>query len=337
MNHKTRLPGRFGPRTGSKCAAPVLGLSVLLLYGCNPTPGDALPGTLERDRIELAATADEPIVEVPVREGQRVAAGTLLLVQDPGVAASQLDARRASLVAAEARLDELDRGPLATTIAAAQARVGGARGDRDAAARERQRLKDLLARQLVSRAAYDQQAALANATDAAWRAAEAQLLELQRGTRVEQLRQARQAVEQGRAALKELQLTSGRLEVRAPVNAYVDALPWRPGERPPRGSTVAVLLETGAPHARIHVPASMRLSTRVGMRAVVRVDGIDTPFTGRVRYLAIDAEFTPYYSLTEADRSRLSYLAEVELDGAAAAELPAGVPVEVDLQPATPP
>ena len=55
------------------------------------------------------------------------------------------------------------------------------------------------------------------------------------------------------------------------------------------------------------------------------------------RYLAIDAEFTPYYSLTEADRSRLSYLAEVELDGAAAAELPAGVPVEVDLQPATPP
>ncbi len=311
---------------------------MLLLYGCNPTPGDALPGTLERDRIEaLAVRPIEPIARKGCRSGRVIEiGGYVLLVQDP--ASPMLPARCAAISAAEARPDELTGVQLADDH---PRRIRGrcARRRHAAFARERQRLKDLLARRSLSAGRFRHQQSCAGnyATDAAWRAAEAQLLELQRGTRVEQLRQARQAVEQGRAALKELQLTSGRLEVRAPVNAYVDALPWRPGERPPRGSTVAVLLETGAPHARIHVPASMRLSTRVGMRAVVRVDGIDTPFTGRVRYLAIDAEFTPYYSLTEADRSRLSYLAEVELDGAAAAELPAGVPVEVDLQPATPP
>ncbi len=139
-------------------------------------------------------------------------------------------------------------------------------------------------------------------------------------------------MEQSAAALKELQLTSGRLEVRAPREAIVDALPWRVGERPARGATVAVLLATGAPYARVHVPAAMRLEVKVGTPATVRVDGVATPLDGRVRFVASDAEFTPYYSLTESDRSRLSYLAEIEIAAPAAATLPAGVPLEVDLQ-----
>ena len=40
--------------------------------------------------------------------------------------------------------------------------------------------------------------------------------------------------------------------------------------------------------------------------------------------------FTPYYALTGKDAARLSYLAEVSLDRDAA-DLPAGVPVRVEL------
>jgi HlyD family secretion protein len=307
-------------------------LACAALVGCGASPGGGLPGTLERDRVELAATADEPIVEIKVREGQSVAAGALLLVQDPGIADAQLDQARARLAQAEARRDELDDGPLATTIAAARARAERAGGDLEAAERERRRLQDLAARRLVSQAAYDQQAALATAAAATRREADASLRELQQGTRAEQRRQAARAVEQAAASLRELQLGSGRLEVRAPRDAVVDALPWQVGERPPKGATVAVLLASGAPFARIHLPAAMRLRVQVGTPAVVRVDGRATALTGRVRYVASDAAFTPYYSLTETDRSRLSYLAEVELPDADAAQLPAGIPLEVDLQ-----
>jgi len=51
-----------------------------------------------------------------------------------------------------------------------------------------------------------------------------------------------------------------------------------------------------------------------------------------VRFIASDAEFTPYYSLTAADRSRLSFLAEVVFDDAEARDLPSGVPVDVTLE-----
>ncbi|HDY8081979.1 TPA: hypothetical protein RQL02_004964, partial [Vibrio vulnificus] len=43
-----------------------------------------------------------------------------------------------------------------------------------------------------------------------------------------------------------------------------------------------------------------------------------------------EASFTPYYALTEEERSRLMYLAEVDLTEAAHA-LPSGVPTQVDL------
>ena len=48
-----------------------------------------------------------------------------------------------------------------------------------------------------------------------------------------------------------------------------------------------------------------------------------------VRFLSAQAAFTPYYALTQRDRSRLSYLMEVTLTEPAAKELPTGVPVEV--------
>jgi HlyD family secretion protein len=61
------------------------------------------------------------------------------------------------------------------------------------------------------------------------------------------------------------------------------------------------------------------------------VDGVAQPFTGALRYIAGEASFTPYYALTQRDRSRLAYLAEIDLPEPAARNLPAGVPVEVPL------
>jgi HlyD family secretion protein len=63
----------------------------------------------------------------------------------------------------------------------------------------------------------------------------------------------------------------------------------------------------------------------------VHADGVERNFQGTVRWVSSDASFTPYFALTEHDRSRLSYLAEIDL--ADAARLPAGLPV-VALPPA---
>jgi HlyD family secretion protein len=50
-----------------------------------------------------------------------------------------------------------------------------------------------------------------------------------------------------------------------------------------------------------------------------------------VRYISSEAAFTPYYSLNERDRGRLSFLAEIVLTEPDAAKLPTGMPVEARL------
>jgi HlyD family secretion protein len=307
-----------------------------ILYGCAQHDEDTLPGTVERDRVELAAQADEFIVSLPFAEGAEVKAGDIIVVQDRAISTAELDAARAQLAEAESRVEELKNGPRVTSIRAAAARRDRAKVERDDAMRERDRLLDLVKQNLVSRSQVDQQVAAANAAEASLHEAESALRELQEGTRAEQLTQARQAADSARATLRGLETSSARLEVRAPIAGTIDALPFHVGEKPARGATVAVLLANSAPYARIHVPAPLRAQVRQGAAATLRVDGVDRAFEGKVRFIASEAEFTPYYSLTAADRSRLSFLAEVVFEDPEALSLPSGVPVDVTLTLAPP-
>jgi HlyD family secretion protein len=113
------------------------------------------------------------------------------------------------------------------------------------------------------------------------------------------------------------------------VDGRVEALPYRLGERPASGVPVVIVLAAGAPFARVYVPESRLATLQPGQAVSVRVDGVAQPLRGIVRYLAGEASFTPYFSLTQRDRSRLAFLAEIDLPEAAARALPVGLPVEV--------
>jgi len=309
--------------------------SSLLLAACGRHDESTLPGTLERDRVELVADANEVIVSLPFAEGATVKVGDIIVVQDRALSTADLVAARAQLAEAEARTEELKNGPRSTTIRAAVARRDAARAQRNDAVRERDRLLGLVARSLVSKSEADRQSASADAAEATLREAEADLRELQEGTRSEQLTQARQAADIARANLQGLETTSARLEVRSPIAGTIDSLPFHLGEKPARGATVAVLLASTAPFARVHVPEPLRAQVRIGTPATLRIDGVEKSFKGQVRFIASEAEFTPYYSLTAADRSRLSFLAEVVIDETDGS-LPSGVPVDVTLDLAAP-
>jgi HlyD family secretion protein len=84
------------------------------------------------------------------------------------------------------------------------------------------------------------------------------------------------------------------------------------------------------PFARIYVPEDLRVRVLPGLAAKIRVDGLETPIPGRVRWVASEAAFTPYFALTEHDRGRLTFLAKVDVMEDRD-RLPDGVPVEVEL------
>jgi HlyD family secretion protein len=293
--------------------------------------GDALLGTLERDRVELAAEAQEPIIEIAVREGDAVTEGQLLLRLDPAAVESRLSQARATMNQAERRQAELVAGARREQVREARALAEGAASKATAEASEFKRIEKLVADGMLQANALDRQRALRDGTAADERAAKERLAELERGTRSEVVEQAAAALAGARAQVAELELSFARHTVHAPRAGVIDALPYELGERPPRGAPVAVLLAAGQPYARVFIPEPMRASVKAGSPATVRIDGTDHDWRGELRYVSSEAAFTPYYALNERDRSRLSFLAEVVLTEPEAADLPTGMPVEVTL------
>ena len=108
----------------------------------------------------------------------------------------------------------------------------------------------------------------------------------------------------------------------------VDALPFRLGDRPPAGASVVSLLVGDAPYAQVFVPESQRASVQQGVRFSVHVHGVAQAFTATLKRIRSEASFTPYYALSGDDASRLTYRADLFLDGDAARKLPAGVPCQ---------
>ncbi len=293
--------------------------------------GNALLGTLERDRIELVAEAQEPIVEVAVHEGDAVAEGQLLLRLDPAAANAELAQARATAGQAEKRLAELVDGPRREQILEARALLAGAKAGAAAAASDFARIEKLVGDGMLPVSELDRQRAARDEAVANEHAAKQRLADLERGTRSEVIDQAAAAVEGARAQLAGFELTLSRLTVRAPRAGVIDALPYKLGERPPRGAPVAVLLAAGQPYARVFIPEPQRTSVKAGSQATIRIDGTGREWRGELRYVSSEAAFTPYYALNERDRSRLSFLAEVVLTEPEADALPTGMPVEVTM------
>ncbi|MBM5810774.1 MAG: HlyD family efflux transporter periplasmic adaptor subunit [Gammaproteobacteria bacterium] len=309
----------------------VVVFGAVLLTACGGGNNDALLGTLERDRIELVAEAQEPIIEIAVREGEAVAIDQLLLRLDPQAAEARLAQARAAALQAERQLAELQAGARVEQRRQARALAAAAAARALAEEREFGRVEPLVGQGVLPASALDRQRALRDGAAAERDAAAERLAELERGTRAEVVEQAAAALERARGQVAELELALARHQVRAPRAGVVDALPYEHGERPPRGAPVVVLLAAGQPYARVYVPEPLRTAVGAGTRATVRIDGSPRDWRGEVRYVSAEAAFTPYYALNERDRSRLSYLAEVVLTEADAASLPTGMPVEVRL------
>jgi HlyD family secretion protein len=317
-------------------ASIILAAALVAGTGCTREAPLETHGTVERDRLELIAESNERIVEIPVREGDRVPIGAVLVRQEAGTAQPRIDQARATLAEAQRRLADLEQGPREREIDEARAALRGAESELQTAQSEFTRVDALVSRRLLSQSNLDQARARRDTARSNRDAATARLELLREGTRSEQVAEARAGVQRATAALAEIETVASRYTVTSPRAGIVEALPYELGERPAAGRPVAIVLADGAPYARVYVPEPLRAQFLAGAKVQAAVDGKAARLHGTVRYISAEAAFTPYYALTQKDRSRLAFLAEITLDDAAAASLPAGLPIQVFV-PAAPP
>lgn len=317
-------------------------ISFLSLVACGAHEERTL-GTLEWDRIALPAPAAERIMGIRVREGERVTKGQVLLELDPEQTLAELRAAEAAVARQAAALEELEVGPRIEEIERAKANVAAAvavEADRTA---EYRRLSTLGTKNYASQSDIDAARAAAESASAEVRASREQLLELQRGSRSEDIQQGQAVLAEAESQAAAQRVLLEKLTLRAPEAGLIDSIPFKLGDQAPVGASLVVILTGDTPYARVYIPQPLRLNVQVGSRARVYLEGEGTPdengsenvsgwargYLGGVRMVRNEPSFTPYYALTGDDVTRLSYIAEIQL-AADAAQLPAGLPVRAE-------
>lgn len=308
---------------------------VLLLFSvcitaCDSRPQNIALGTLERDRIAHTATINEVVVELPVKQGSIVSKGTVLVKLDDTIQKAQVSNAQASVAQAKAHLEKLRHGARVEDVAAAVAKVDGARAALIESEANYKRAIELRASNTISEATKEKSLATRDANRASLQSAREELRKLTNGTREEDLREAEALLDAAEAGLASENKKLADLTVISTRDGILDNLPWNLGERVTTGSPLAIVLAGKAPFARVYVPEPYRVKVKVGDALMVHVDGLDAPIKGELRWIATEPAFTPYYALNQEERARLMYLAEVQLPDSQA-HLPNGVPAQVDL------
>ena len=293
-------------------------ISLLLLTACDDPPQNIALGTLERDRIAHTATVNEVITDLPIAQGSQVQKGDLIVKLDDTIQKAQVDKAAASVAEAEANLEKLRNGARIEEVAAARAKVAGAKAALVESEANYARTLKLSKSNSTTEAEIDKALASRDANIANLQTAQQGLRQLTNGTREEDLR----AAEAHRDVMKATLVTEQK---------KLADLPWNLGERVTLGSPLAIVLAGKAPYARIYVPEPYRVKLKISDQLLIHVDGIENPIKGHIRWISNEPAFTPYYALNQEERSRLMYLAEVQLPDSEA-HLPNGVPVQVELK-----
>jgi multidrug resistance efflux pump len=197
-------------------------------------------------------------------------------------------------------------------------------------------LEDRLAQLLAQRSnpqaaeAHADQAAGAQAqAEAQVALAEAQVGGLEAGARAEQIAALEARVAQARAGLEALQAQRDMLALSAPMAGSVLAVVARPGEVVAPGAPILTLGDLRDMTLTVYVPQNRLGEVSLDQAVRIAVDSFpDQVFTGSVRHVADQAEFTPRNVATKEERVHLVFAVEIDVDNARGLLKP-GMPADV--------
>jgi HlyD family secretion protein len=316
-----------------RLAVPALFAAATLAVACR-NGGDPnvvyLSGRLEAPVVDLAPKVAGRVVEVKVREGDRVKAGDLVARLDLGETALAPERDAKGLESAEARFNDLKVGSRSAEIAQAEADVADKRAAVELARRELERQEILLSKKVGTQRDTDtarttMERAVANAKMASDR------LELLReGFRQWQTEQARADVSRARTVLKQSESVAREAEIHAPADGVILHRMAEPGLLLGAGQPAVTMAFADRLYVRTFIPEAQLGRVRMGSAAEVSVDAFKgRTFPAKVTEISPDAEFTPKPVDTSRERVNLVYAAKVDLDAGWNAPLVPGQPADV--------
>jgi len=285
--------------------------------------------------VDLAPKIAGRVLEVKVKEGDRVKAGDVIARLDLGETGLAPERDAKGVQSAEARLNDLIGGSRSAEIAAAEADVADKKAVVELARRELERQETLLSKKVGTQRDTDTARTSMERAVASEKMAGNRLQLAREGFRKGQTEQARAEVSRARTVLKQSESVAREAEIRAPADGVILHRMAEPGLLLGPGQPAVTLAFSSRLYVRTFVPETQLGRVRPGAPAEVTVDAFPgRVFPAHVTEISPDAEFTPKPVDTPRERVNLVYAAKVDLDAGWGAPLVPGQPADVRVKTA---
>lgn len=289
-----------------------------------------LSGRLEAPMVDLAPKVAGRVVEVKVKEGDRVKTGDLVARLDLGETALAPERDARGVESAEARFNDLKVGSRAAEIKGAEQEVADRRAAVELAKPELERQQILLSKKVGTPRDVDVARTNLERAQANLKMSEEKLALAREGFRQYQTEQARADVSRARTVLKQSESVAREAEIRAPADGVILHRMAEPGLLLGAGQPAVTMALLDRLYVRTFIPETQLGRVRVGSAAEVSVDAWKgRTFPAKVTEISPDAEFTPKPVDTSRERVNTVYAAKVDLDAGWNAPLVPGQPADV--------
>lgn len=327
--------------------------------GANVKQGQLL-ARLDREQMTRMRLRDSSSVDVA--QSNLLQLRTAIQYQKTTLKA-ETNLRQAELRQSMSKLKELLDGARPQEVGQAQAQLGDFKVARDQARREYERAQKLIAEEDISQSQFDQFKARFDSASAQVQNAEQRLALILEGPRMTDIESARAAVARAEAALKitqaqsldiqrkEEDLSARRADVQrskanvsvidsqlddtvlmSPVEGVVLVKSADPGEVLAAGTPVLTLGEIDKPWLRGYVPQAKLGRIQLGMPVLIHSDSYpNKTYTGKISFIASEAEFTPKQIQTNEERVKLVYRIKVDVENSNR-ELKLNMPVDAEIR-----
>jgi HlyD family secretion protein len=246
-----------------------------------------------RNYINIGANAQGQIIEILVKEGDRVRKGQLLARLESVQPEAELSAQRAALLSAEAESAAAEAALRASdeNIATMQAAIERVKAEVERSRLDFDRARQLHEQQLISKQEFDLRRSTFEVQAAAQREAETRLVQsrAERQRMAAQLAASQKRISQSQAMLARARDILSKRNAYAPLDGVVTNLPVRVGEIVVPGiqnspaSTIMTIADMSLITAEVKVDETDIVSVGLGQTADITIDAIpDKIFKGQV-------------------------------------------------------
>jgi len=152
------------------------------------------------------------------------------------------------------------------------------------------------------------------------------------GNRAEDIEQAQAARDAAQAALEAVRRQKEELKITSPLDGFIDSLDLRPGDMVAPSAPVMSIIDQRRLWVHAYLPQN-RVGLKLGQKLRVTVDSFpQQTFIGTVTFIARQAEFTPSNIQTPEEREKQVFRIKVTLDSGGE-QLRPGLTADVWLDP----